>query len=876
MEFSLTADKHTLVLENFERSLKLWYVVNDEYLQTFMRTPMLYDDCIQSFNERHGEHMRTLKKDAQQLDTEANEILDQATQLHQTVLDSIKLGIGNDADLEKVVTDVHALIDKSVTRMKGSRALYHQAEEKRNANKVKEATVKKLVEAKIAEMRRLVGYEQKGHMDKAASCRRAIDLIDQDYDKFRRRDFLYLTRWLDSRPGRATCNRDELGTEACEYISFFSDNGPQNNITHVCINAFQSMHSACSQYAKISKDIKDGHIDRASTLFELSYDNFTKLALQDMADLHQKITARVERLALEQNMAEAFGTTASGQPLSSSQKRKPALHPDTTKFLVPMKATLEKLETLYEEIISQVRPHRVDHVDRTGLPVEPIRPATQQPQQQQGSGVGRIFLPVFERISSVLVRGQSDESEEERLESWSNASGRAKGSGSTKPVINIKGESAVALSPGTPYDESLHDAVMKPDMRRILEILDDPSVDVNCPDSNKWSPLHTATHHGHVDVALLLMKRGANPAMVNSNGAMPLHYLCGKSILDNKEGFMRLLHRLGKATGVNARNNSGETPIFYTVRHDCDMDVLQFLLSHGADVTVRTKRGMTILDLVKAMNRDENVLNLLETLFTKQMAEKQKVVEAENGGSDGGSAKGVPLPPRRWESSSSSAQFVCKCENAEALLSTADDASQIILRVWVDEKAGGKLGRIKERMVKTFVVRKNTTAGQLKSAAARKFGIAESDVDLLTISRLSRGGSGGTEGCSMRPVDDSENLYEQLDAMQRRKLAQTEAEAEAAAQGNPSVGIGGARRQLSMPGVEKFPMPSPGPETLEEEGEESESESGSRVILEPIDGPSRHSLEKAEDGDFVFLFFGDTFLEIELIHKEDMADELHR
>eukprot|EP00211_Chloroparvula_japonica_P000023 CAMPEP_0119129532 /NCGR_PEP_ID=MMETSP1310-20130426/7238_1 /TAXON_ID=464262 /ORGANISM="Genus nov. species nov., Strain RCC2339" /LENGTH=1155 /DNA_ID=CAMNT_0007119959 /DNA_START=114 /DNA_END=3581 /DNA_ORIENTATION=- len=818
--------------------------------------------------------MRQYRKDELMFDTKSNDIFDQAMNRHQTLLDSIKMKVTSDDDTEKIRADIHSMIDKSIDYMKQCRQSSEKIEEIKMDLKAKEASVRKLNRKKMAELEKMSILMQRGPKVEVDLCHQLIQTIDEEYDQLRRRDFLYLTRWMDSRPGYATSNRDEIGTESCAYIGFFADHGPKRSITHTCITAFQSYHSACSQYAKIIKDIEDGEDDRAATLFELSYDSFTRMALQDGRDLVKAIARKTEQLELEQTMGTVMGSTTPG-------KKKVQLLPEMYEFLKPMKTNLDELNILYDEITKEVKPARMEEFSSAvGAGADGTRSAS--------SGLFRASLmPVLDRINALMKPAAEDSGAEQmQLPATTSSAPRPPTRRGGFSIMNFMSAPNMQ-QPKTPTpEEQLHDAITHHDVPKFFSLVEEPGVDINAPNLNKWSPLHTACHLGHIDIALALVRRGANPAILNTMATLPLHYLCSHAMGNgDREDFFRLLHRLGKATGVNVRNSAGETPLFFAIRGECDRNLVKFLLSHGGDCTLEATNGKTALDIAKSMNRPEGIVRLLEV-------EMEKRRSAVKQGRD-------------------SLSFVCHCE--EKCLPAQDGDAQIILRVWSTDQTSTSR-RIKNHRVKTFMLFPSTTARTLRDLAAKKLGLAEQDVDIMIVYKASNDESTtcNMDGCRLRPVEDEELLFNHFAEMEKRQklqvatprrigIRQEVAHPLPLQEDSPIVGkrlvqgeegsVDGGTRSMpggpvqageaggtdgSAGGAEARQLDS----VLGDGGEglgtaeglpACADEEGDDIVLG--DAPT---METVEDGDVVFLLFGDTFLNIEIILRDDLENELLR
>jgi ankyrin repeat protein len=72
---------------------------------------------------------------------------------------------------------------------------------------------------------------------------------------------------------------------------------------------------------------------------------------------------------------------------------------------------------------------------------------------------------------------------------------------------------------GTP----LHDAAESGDPdSEVVQLLLEHGADVNAQDGDGWTALHLATHHGHVQVGKILLRRGGHWYIENNQGNTPL------------------------------------------------------------------------------------------------------------------------------------------------------------------------------------------------------------------------------------------------------------------------------------------------------------------------------------------------------------------
>ncbi|EDQ87463.1 uncharacterized protein MONBRDRAFT_27345 [Monosiga brevicollis MX1] len=109
--------------------------------------------------------------------------------------------------------------------------------------------------------------------------------------------------------------------------------------------------------------------------------------------------------------------------------------------------------------------------------------------------------------------------------------------------------------------------------------------------------LHRACYKGHVKVAEMLLKHGADTAAKNNGGHTPLHYCVYGH---DKVAEMLLKH----GADTEAKNNDGQTPLqLACAAIHPSRKVVQQLLRHGANPDARDLRGARPLDLLLGRGR---------------------------------------------------------------------------------------------------------------------------------------------------------------------------------------------------------------------------------------------------------------------------------
>src|SRR5215471_3944124 len=109
------------------------------------------------------------------------------------------------------------------------------------------------------------------------------------------------------------------------------------------------------------------------------------------------------------------------------------------------------------------------------------------------------------------------------------------------------------------------------------------------------TPLMTAAYYGNLNIVVLLLERGANVKAVNRDGGTALHYAArgGRS-------FEVVATLVSRGAPVNAQDQTGWTALMMGLEN---REITELLLTHGADVKLRTKGGETALQYAAGQNR---------------------------------------------------------------------------------------------------------------------------------------------------------------------------------------------------------------------------------------------------------------------------------
>lgn len=154
------------------------------------------------------------------------------------------------------------------------------------------------------------------------------------------------------------------------------------------------------------------------------------------------------------------------------------------------------------------------------------------------------------------------------------------------------------------------EAVQRGDVSRVRAWLARDATLANRPDPFGATALHYAALWGHVEVAALLLERGADAHAFAADGKTPLHIAatCG-----NEEVAALLI---AHGADVHARDYRGRTPLHSVVsvgfKFVPDIEIARQLLDHGANVEAQDCGGWTPLHWAASHDHGEMTRLLIE------------------------------------------------------------------------------------------------------------------------------------------------------------------------------------------------------------------------------------------------------------------------
>ncbi|XP_031417492.1 ankyrin-3 isoform X26 [Clupea harengus] len=144
---------------------------------------------------------------------------------------------------------------------------------------------------------------------------------------------------------------------------------------------------------------------------------------------------------------------------------------------------------------------------------------------------------------------------------------------------------------------ALHIAARKDDTKAAALLLqNDHNADVeskmmvNRTTESGFTPLHIAAHYGNINVATLLLNRGAAVDFKARNDITPLHVASKRG----NANMVRLL--LERGSRIDAKTKDGLTPLHCAARSGHEQ-VVQMLLERGAPILSKTKNGLSPLHM---------------------------------------------------------------------------------------------------------------------------------------------------------------------------------------------------------------------------------------------------------------------------------------
>jgi ankyrin repeat protein len=158
--------------------------------------------------------------------------------------------------------------------------------------------------------------------------------------------------------------------------------------------------------------------------------------------------------------------------------------------------------------------------------------------------------------------------------------------------------------------ETLFNACQDGDLRKAKSLIrNDPGL-IDVYDPSGSTPLLVSVENGHLNIAEILIYRGANVNMSGNLGVTPLHLAAERGFTD----MVKLL--VQKGAMVKAKDEMGASPLHYAVEKG-KAEIVQILLEKGSDPAEVDNSGDSSLKIAVAKGR-RDIIDMLKAQVSKE------------------------------------------------------------------------------------------------------------------------------------------------------------------------------------------------------------------------------------------------------------------
>lgn len=163
----------------------------------------------------------------------------------------------------------------------------------------------------------------------------------------------------------------------------------------------------------------------------------------------------------------------------------------------------------------------------------------------------------------------------------------------------------------------LHDAVRESNKDKVCALLTSGQAQVDTLDNKKRTALHIAAWKGDADMISTLLKFRANSSLTALDGFTALHFAVQSGSVASCEALIRKNKAL-----LAARVTKGNKSPLHLAIAKGSVPVIQCLLDAGADISAKTGRGHSCLELASAHDAPA-VYELIKARYQVYLAQKE-------------------------------------------------------------------------------------------------------------------------------------------------------------------------------------------------------------------------------------------------------------
>ncbi|MDM5155210.1 ankyrin repeat domain-containing protein [Bacillus sp. DX1.1] len=153
---------------------------------------------------------------------------------------------------------------------------------------------------------------------------------------------------------------------------------------------------------------------------------------------------------------------------------------------------------------------------------------------------------------------------------------------------------------------TITNAVINGEYEKVSELVNKDQSLVDSFSEDGWTPLHLAAYFGHIEIASLLLEKGATLHVKekNRNGNTPLQ----AAVANKKISLVEFL--IDRGANINVTQSGGWTSLHEATLLG-DEELVKLLIEKGADISIKRDDGKTAFDI--ALEKEhQHLLHLVQ------------------------------------------------------------------------------------------------------------------------------------------------------------------------------------------------------------------------------------------------------------------------